>query len=669
MVILATEIFNQGFMMAKKTKALTQSETSPLFSEPRQVISGSFSGDFTGPLYGNADTASSLENPFTVSVIGDATGSFSTAGASTQLRLDVAYADTSDHANVADTALNTLSAQTATSATHSTNAQFANEAGAATTAKQAEHATTADQASQAARSSLADQANRADHAVEADHASKSDHSVEADHALRADVASRLENNDVPVDYAKYADEANIATIAKYDCLGRAIHVYYALKSDLKEDWASLSEVESLFVPRSEQVTQATVKGKAFGHGFVNGNTLEIQIESLALSEDGTSNVYGDIIHTDVFDPELADTTKVYVDSHGHLYVWNSEHEAGTAIGAWVEIKSDLCAETEERLETALSNLEKAVLIEGDQTIKGNKVFENRVLAEIPTIHDDPRTVATVHNLSDLYNQHLYDLKDLKFEIHEELDKIEDALTAVQAGEIRFAYKDYTVVQNQHEMMPGVTYIGFVDKDKNYIQLDPQTNTPVDKDAEPAYKRLFMKSTTGTVTWYDSPVVPDMSEYAKLSGAKFTGPITVPYLDLEVHDKRVFNSADVHHLIDNSVLSVEATLKNYMPLAGGTFTGVVVYPSTADLDTSIARNELLNASDVKKLIERDSPVHIEFCEQAPAIEDMKDGVLYSLTDATFTPDSEIQTIRVEDNDKNSEPMIGEGVIYASPDLLV
>lgn len=653
--------------MARKTQAKTQ-DMSPLFSEPKQIYSGSFSGDFTGPLYGNADTATSLQNPFTVSVIGDATGAFTTAGASTQLHIDVNYADESDHANIADTAKNTLQAQTANSATHSTNAQFATEAGSATTAKLADHATTADSATEAGRAALSDHATRADSTPEADHAKKADHALEADHAIKADVASRLENYDHPVPWAEYADEANIATIAKYDCLGRAIHVYYALKSDIKDTWLDLEQAEGLFVPRSEQVLQATVKGKAFGHGYVNGNTLEIQIESLAISNDGTSNVYADIIHTDIFDAEMADTTKVYIDAHGHMYVWNKAHEAGEAIGSWVEIHADLCKETEERLETALENLEKAVLIEGDQTIKGHKVFENRILAEIPTILDDPRTVATVHNLKDLYNQYRYDLKDLKFEFHEEIDKLEDALNAVQAGEIRFAYKDYTVVQNQHEMIVGITYIGLVDKDKNYIQLDPETNTPVDKTAEPAYKRLFMKSSTGTVTWYDSPVMPDMSEYAKLSGADFTGRITVPYMDLEVHDKRVFNSADVHHLIDNSVLNVEAALRDYMPLKGGDFTGVVTYPTTGDLDISIERNELLNAADVKKLIERDAPVHIQFCDAAPAIEDMKDGVLYSVSDSIFRPDSEIQTLRVEPDDDTSNPDIGEGVIYVSPDLL-
>ena len=655
--------------MAKKISSI-KSEISPLFSEPRQIYSGSFSGDFTGPLYGNADTASSLQNPFTVSVIGDATGSFTTAGASTQLHIDVNYADESDHANIADTAKNTLQAQTANSATHSTNAHFATEAGSATTAKTADHAATADSANAAGRASLADYATRADSAPEADHAKKADHALEADHALKADVASALENPENPVDYAKYADEANIATIAKYDCLGRAIHVYYALKSDLK-DWLTVDQANEMYVPRSEQVLQATVKGKAFGHGFLNGNTLEIQIESLALSQDNTSNIYGDIIYTGVFDPELADTTKMYMDENNRVYLWDSGiHDFGApGLGQWREVKASLDDATSDRIDEALTNLEKAVLIEGDQTIKGHKIFENRILAEIPTILDDPRTVATVHNLSDLYKQYLTDLKDVKYELKGEIDKVEDALTAVQAGEIRFAYKDYTVVQNQYEMMPGVTYIGLVDENKQYIQLDPNTNMPVDSSAQPAYRRLFMKSSLGTVTWYDLPVVPDMNEYAKLSGADFTGRITVPYMDLEVHDKRVFNSADVHHLIDNKVLEVGASLKDYMPIKGGAFTGVVTYPTTVDLDTSIARNELLNAADIKKLIERDSPVHIEFCETAPNINDMKDGVLYSVSDSTFMPDSEIQTIRVEPDASSSTPIVGEAVVFASPDSLI
>lgn len=650
--------------MAKKIQAKTQ-DVSPLYSEPKQIYSGSFSGDFTGPLYGNADTATSLENPFTVSVIGDATGSFSTAGASTQLHLNVTYADESDHANLADTAKNTLQAQTANSATHSTNAQFATEAGSATTAKTAEHATSADSASTAGRASLSDFATASDHAAEADHATKANHAAEADHALKADVASALENSDAPVDYAKYADEANIATIAKYDCLGRAINVYYALKSDLKE-WLDLDQAHTLFVPRDEQVLQATVKGKAYGHGFVNGNTLEIQIESLATSDDGTSNVYGDIEYTDTFNADTANTTKVYVDSLNHMYLWDGD---GAAQGQWREVSADLDSETAERLDTALTNLEKAVLIEGDQTVKGNKVFENRILAEIPTIQDDPRTVVTVHNLSDLYNQYLTDLKDVKYQLGEEINQLEKALTAVQAGEIRFAYHDYTVVQNQYEMMVGVTYIGLVDANKQYIQLDPNTNLPVDGSAEPAYRRMFMKSSSGTVTWYDAPVIPDMTQYAKLTGAEFTGEVKVPYLDLETHDTRVFNSADVHHLIDNSVLEVESALRDYMPVSGGVFTGVVTYPATGDLDTSITRNELLNASDIQKLIQRDAPVHIQFCEAAPSLEEMNDGVLYSVSDSTFVADSEIQTIRVEPNADTSVPEIGEAVIYASPDLLV
>ena len=49
-------------------------------------------------------------------------------------------------------------------------------------------------------------------------------------------------------------------------------------------------------------------------------------------------------------------------------------------------------------------------------------------------------------------------------------------------------------------------------------------------------------------------------------------------------------------------------------------------------------------------------------------DMEDGVLYSISDSTFMPDSEIQTIRVEPDDSTAIPIEGEGVVYVSQNLI-
>lgn len=123
---------------------------------------------FVGDLQGNADTATRLRDPITISLGGDAEGSAQFAGSS--FRLDATIRN-SEHADNADTAEN---------AKHSA---------------QASHADLANIATLALRSMLANNATHADRASNADNADHSDNATFADSASSASRATYDSNGD------------------------------------------------------------------------------------------------------------------------------------------------------------------------------------------------------------------------------------------------------------------------------------------------------------------------------------------------------------------------------------------------------------------------------------------------------------------------------------------
>lgn len=604
--------------------------------------SGSFSGDFTGDLYGNATTATSLQNPFTITVLGDARGSFATAGQSTSLRLTVSKSANADHANYADTAGEVVNAQYAATAGEASHAISADTSNTATLAKTANQADKAIEAGHASRADLATSAETAD---VAHHAEEADLAKEAEHAKTADFAKQLADDGVPIRAAKFAENANKATFALSDCLGRQFVQYYALKSELEKfkDMITIHEGKHIFLTREEKITQATVRGRAIGSGVVNGNTLELFIESIAgcgcaghREEDccngGCGSIYCDIVFDDFPNIPEADTTKAYVDLDQKLHLWDQNNRTWVTLTATIDeetqrIIDGLLEEIKNLTDAFDKKLSNVVTIDGNQLIEGKKTYSKLIESPIADINIDPaRTVATIHNVRDVRDQlraetHMgfHKLKDI-------IDEIISRVDGIEVGDIQIGYKDYTIPANQPEMVPRTIYINWLDKDKVYIPIDPETNLPFDDTRECVYIRSLVKSTTNVVTWTDKRTsidpnlwVPwDIQENGKRNivldqGSQLksynsvgekknliflsqndtvqTGTIETGY-NIRAKDGRVTINGQQYLITDTD-------LQGYMPITGGTFTGSISVP---ELHTSTEDDRVFSSAVVHALID-------------------------------------------------------------------
>lgn len=482
--------------MAKNTTKTANLNAVPTAETP------TYEGNFIGDLQGNADTATSLKRTFTITLSGDASGSFSTAGENKNCVVKVQRADEAEHAKLADSALSTQNAQTASTATFATNANNAVNAGHATTADHADHAVTAEQANHA---STADRATEATHADSAKRTDEADHALKADEATHALTADALSGNGDPIPEAIHAQTADRATIADYDCLGRAIHLTYATKEEIPKDVLTEEEAKTLFIPRSEKLLQAVVTGRAIGIGYVENQTLRINITDLSINGN-CKNIYNDIIFENLPN-EDANTTKVYVDEKGKMFLYNINSQS------WVELRSDLHPDLQEAIDNALVNLNNVVDLTSDQEIRGKKKFINLIEAEIADIEvDNDRTVVVVHNLKDLK-------KDLETTINDFSSDFEDKLEAILArldpkGDLYFALMDYSIPSNQENMVVGNIYLAMLTEDKQYIPLDPITFEPLDPTAKPYWYRYYIKSDGGNVTWTDYQIQADLKDYVK-----------------------------------------------------------------------------------------------------------------------------------------------------------
>ena len=490
--------------MAKNT-----TKTASLNAVPTAKTT-TYEGNFIGDLQGNADTATSLKRTFTITLSGDASGSFSTAGENKNCVVSVQRADEAEHAKLADSSLSTQHAQTASTATFATNANNAVNAGHATTADHADHAVTAEQANHA---STADRATEATHADSAKRTDEADYALKADEATHALTADALSGNGDPIPEAIHAQTADKATIADYDCLGRAIHLTYATKEEIPKDVLTEEEAKTLFIPRSEKLLQAVVTGRAIGTGYVENQTLRINITDLAINADGCDNIYGDIIFSDLpIDADgfnTANTTKVYIDSKNKLHFYNANTKT------WVEIKSDLNVELAGKIDAALNNLNNVVKLTGDQEIRGKKKFTELVEAEIADINsDNDRTVVVLHNLKDVKKDLETNLDNLSDGLTDKLDELTARLDAQAKGDLLFALVDYSQPANQANMVVGTRYLTLLTEDKQYIQLNPDTYQPVDPDVVPYWYRYYIKSDKGVVTWTDYSIQAQLKDYVK-----------------------------------------------------------------------------------------------------------------------------------------------------------
>lgn len=629
--------------MAKKTHSIEASADAynPYAKAPTRYegeFVGDLTGNVTGNLYGNADTATSLAAPFTVSVAGDATGSFSTSGKNATLRLKVAQAQNAEYATTADTAKAVQEASYAQHAGSASNADYAREAGDATNAEIAQHAISADTATQAGRAALAAKAQESDHAALADVATTA---KQADKATTADVALSLQNSpDNPIPYASYAQRAGIAQIAQYDCMGRSFTNYYALKSELEPYKGMLTEKEAnhLYLKREEKITQAVVRGRAYGSGYVDGNTLRIFIESICSSGDELWNIYNDLIVGNFPDVTEADTNKVYVDLDGIMHLWDHNNRCWmTVTGELPEATKQELADKIKYLETLLQHLqaikEDVVTVHGKQTIEGPKEFHHLVRTPIADIDkDNARTVVVVHNLKDVRDKIHAELNEGLFKLIELYRQLEDRLDAQQLGDILMSGKDLTIPENQTEMATRTIYLNYLDADKRYIPADPETWLPLDQSKTPeiTYFRQFVKSTTGVVTWIDKRATIDPTKWvpwdtqtdgngnprrdilldqtAQLKSYNSTGE-KKNLISLSASDTVQTGTQETGYNINalngkvtingEEIIATISTLDGYLPLSGGQLTGDLLIPNIPVTTDGL---EVMNSHVVRELID-------------------------------------------------------------------
>jgi len=177
---------------------------------------------FIGDLQGNADTATRLRDPITISLGGDAEGSAQFAGSSFRLDATIREAEHSVNSDVAE------------NANHSA---------------QASHADLANIATLALRSMLADNAS---HAEEASHADDSTHADSSD-------VSTLATRALHADDSTHADNADNATFALKDSNGDNIHNTFVDKqSQITTNTNNIATHEGTLTNHEGRISQAEI---------------------------------------------------------------------------------------------------------------------------------------------------------------------------------------------------------------------------------------------------------------------------------------------------------------------------------------------------------------------------------------------------------------------------
>lgn len=627
-----------------------------------------YEGIFIGSLTGNADTATALKQAFTVTVAGDASGNFSTAGNSTTLTLDVQHSDTASEANHAKTADTVTKANTASSADFAT---YATHAQSADNSVNAENATRAETSDYALNAGQAANANEAQHALNADMAANAKHAAEAVTADEAKVALALKNPENPVDYARYADKAGLSTMTQYDCEGYSIVDNYAKKSDvvLKADAFTRQEADVLYARRGALLKTATVIGKAIGTGVVEGTDLLINITDVVQGE--AASFYDALVWLSTPDlPATPDTTKIYITNDGALWLYSQDSST------WEQIKGTIPDTLSAALQEALEKLTGVVDLTTDQTINGHKTFEDIPVIPIASLRDDPdRYAASLHNVRDARDRLKYAISELQAEIQTRLNLINARLDAQQRGDVLLAYIDYTIPANQVQMVVGTTYIGYLTEDGKFIEIDPATKEQKDPSLVPYFERHFYKTSDGYVTWRDFKMDSvTFGEYARLDGADFTGAVTVPSKarPLETVGVEVLNAHDIRLIVDDLIdQALEAEdLAQYMPRTGGAFTGPITVPDYA-LPSEAPDGAVLNKKNVKALIDENSFSIVRLDSAPPDDTDLEPKVIYAVPSSTVNAfRGEVHSINVLEDSVGlpAEVSPGEMAAFVATNLL-
>lgn len=207
----------------------------------------------------------------------------------------------------------------------------------------------------------------------------------------------------------------------------------------------------------------------------------------------------------------------------------------------------------------------------------------------------PKALKTVKTVVDT---NATDIAKLK----EDLGKLENTVNASNAGQKTLAFKNYTVADNQADMESGVYYMVPFNKADQYIAFDPNTGRPSATQAEGVtdttvkYCVILYKTADGLVAnlgLQDQEM--DFDQFSTLVGNnEFTG-------------KNTFTVAPVK--------TAQSTVSDLSDIEDGTL---------------ISKKEL---TDYVGKVQGDSSIRVT--ESDPTLDEMQEGALYLVVDATET----------------------------------
>lgn len=198
--------------------------------------------------------------------------------------------------------------------------------------------------------------------------------------------------------------------------------------------------------------------------------------------------------------DLADTTADRLDDLSDTIVEETTEEMKEAAQ---KVADETMEQIQEKADEAIEDLEKRIA-------EAQESFE-QIVAEIIARLEQTKTEAEelLVQVQQQIEQAKADFDDLLQEIVDKineagdakLQEIADYIVDMQYGDIRWGYVNYSLAENQEDMIVGVTYINAWDDD-GYIQISLDSNA---FEREPEYIRFYIKSQSGTVTYLTKKV--------------------------------------------------------------------------------------------------------------------------------------------------------------------
>ena len=338
------------------------------------------------------------------------------------------------------------------------------------------------------------------------------------------------------------------------------------------------------------------------------------------------------------------------------------------------------------------------------------------------------------------------IEEIKCKIYYDLDKFNDRITEIEQkleelwqtnatqdkGDIRFGYVDYSLPENQEDMVVGTTYLNFYDENHQYIKINQDTNEP---ERDPFYIRYYIKSASGNVSYIQREVKLDLSAYLKREelkdastkekgivqlatvtevkeGTNALKAVTPFALDKALPDilikkfeqnpngltnnivqQIVKTIADDEHLQEDLAASIadnledanigvkpnedttfeqNVTIEGNFTVKGDTvFEGSISVPDQvpADDPTQWPDNTVINKGDVEYLISQAKNTRIEVLPSYPASADtLEEDVLYSCPLKDLGTELLFATLRENEKAETASVEEGEQAFFPAGDLL-